>query len=83
MAWHTDVHEYAAWRFEKAASLVPAGARSAMAGGIARLALVVSIWFYRKAAVGLAPNSELVDLLRHGHSETGVPHGARRRYDAV
>ena len=66
MAWHTNVHEYAAWRFEKAASLVPAGARAAMAGGIERLALAVSIWFYRKAAVGLAPNSELVDLLRSG-----------------
>lgn len=44
-----------------AGGLVPA-----LAGGIDRLALAVSIWFYHKAAVGLAPNSELVDLLRTG-----------------
>lgn len=66
MAWHTNVHEYAAWRFEKAASPVPAGARAVMAGGIERLALAVSIGFYRKAAVGPAPNLELVDMLRSG-----------------
>ena len=69
-AWHTNVHEYAASRFERAASFVPARPRGAIAGGIERFALALSMWFYRKGAIGLAPNAELVDLLRRG---TGKP----------
>lgn len=65
-AWHTNVHEYAASRFEKAAPFIPARPRGAIADAIERFALAVSIWFYRKGAVGLAPNAELVDLLRAG-----------------
>lgn len=66
VAWHTNVHEYAAWRFERVAHFLPARARSAIASRIERRALAISMWFYRKGAVGLAPNAELVNLLRAG-----------------
>lgn len=66
VAWHTNVHEYAAWRFERVAQFLPARARSAIASRIERRALAISMWFYRKGAVGLAPNAELVNLLRAG-----------------
>lgn len=65
-AWHTNVHEYAAWRFERGASFVPARLRAPLAARIERLALGASMRFYRRGAVSLAPNAELVDLLRAG-----------------
>ena len=66
VAWRTNVHEYAAWRFERVAAFLPSGTRRAIAGMIERFALKASISFYRKGGVGLAPTGELVDLLRTG-----------------
>lgn len=63
-ARHTNVHEYAAWRFLRFASFLPRTSRRLIASGIECLALSASIWFYRKSAAGLAPNFELVELLR-------------------
>ncbi len=65
-SWHTNVHEYAAWRFERVAKSLPARPRGAIAGRVQQLALAISIWFYRRGAVSLAPNTELVELLRAG-----------------
>ena len=65
-AWHTNVHEYAAWGFERVAAFLPPGARRSLAGMIERFALKASISFYRKGTVGLAPTGELVELLRTG-----------------
>ena len=44
-AWRTDVHEYAAWRFERVAAYLPSGARRAIAGMIERFVLKASYWF--------------------------------------
>ena len=65
-SWHTNIHEYAAWRFDKAARFVPARPRRIVSRGLERLFLEFSLWFYRKGAVGMAPNPELVELLRRG-----------------
>ena len=65
-SWHTNIHEYAAWRFDKAARFVPARPRRVVSRGLERLFLEFSLWFYRKGAVGMAPNPELVELLRQG-----------------
>ena len=65
-SWHTNIHEYAAWRFSRAARFVPTMPRRLVSQGIERLFLEFSLWFYRKGAVGMAPNPELVELLRHG-----------------
>ena len=64
--WHTNVHEYTAWRFEQIAQSLPSGVRSAIASGIERRALAISMWFYRKGGLGLALSEELVNLLRVG-----------------
>ncbi len=65
-SWHTNIHEYAAWRFDKAARFVPARPRRVVSRGLERLFLEFSLWFYRKGSVGMAPNPELVELLRQG-----------------
>ncbi len=63
-SWHTNVHEYAAWRFRNVAAAMPARPRDAIAGQIERVTLALSMWFYRKGVVSLAPNADLVELLR-------------------
>lgn len=65
-AWHTNVHEYAACRFARAARLLPERPRQAIADGVGRLVLAASLRFYRAGAVTLAPTRELVDLVRTG-----------------
>lgn len=66
LAWHTNVHEYAAWRSEGVAAVLPSGTRRAIAGLIERFALRASISFCRKGTVALSPTVELVELLRQG-----------------
>ena len=63
-SWHTNVHEYAAWRFHKAARFLPSGLRWGISREIERIVLNLCLRFYRKSSVGLAPNVDLVELLR-------------------
>ena len=69
-SWHTNVHEYGAWRLRQAAALLPVGARTKLAAGFESVLLGASLWFYRRGAVALAPNPALLDLVRQG---TGRP----------
>ncbi len=68
-SWHTNVHEYAAWRFRRTARFLPSDLRLGLASRIERCALDLSLRFYSKSAVGLAPNVDLVELLRAGTEE--------------
>lgn len=64
-SWHTNLHEYSGKRLEKALEFLPVGTRR-MAGRCAeQVSLDLIAWFYRRARVGLAPNPELVEDLRH------------------
>ena len=63
-SWHTNIHEYAAWRFCKAARFVPTRPRQLVSRGIEQIFLGFSLWFYRTGAAVMAPNPELVELLR-------------------
>lgn len=63
-SWHTNVHEHASWRFHKAARFLPRGLRCAISGEIERMVFNLCLRFYRKSSVGLAPNVDLVELLR-------------------
>jgi len=70
VSWHTSLHEYAGRRLERALSFVGRKLSGACSGMIERLALRILLSFYRKAAVILAPNEELRQLLAEA---TGRP----------
>ena len=64
-SWHTNLHEYSGRRLEKALGFLPNGMRSAAGRGAESASLELIAWFYRRARVGLAPNPELVESLKH------------------
>jgi phosphatidylinositol alpha 1,6-mannosyltransferase len=69
MSWHTMLHEYAGRRMERLLSLpvlnmIPRGFRQASAHWAEKLSLRFLGFFYRQGRVLLAPNQELVELLR-------------------
>lgn len=70
ISWHTSLHEYAQLRLER--MLAPCGTRiSRAAGNIAgKQSLRILKWFYRRGCVLLAPNDELVAMVRE---LTGLP----------
>lgn len=63
LSWHTSLHEYAGRRLERV--LAPFGSRiSKRAAAVAeKFGLGILTWFYRRAAVALAPNPELVNMV--------------------
>ena len=64
-SWHTNLHEYSGRRLEKGLGFLPFGLPHAL-GHIAEVASLDMIsWLYRFARVGLAPNPELVEDLKH------------------
>jgi len=76
ISWHTSLHEYAGTRLQRLLSFTGPGV-SKHAGGVAeKLSIQVLRWFYRRAAVTMAPNQELIDLT---HSLTARPAYLMRR----
>lgn len=73
-SWHTNVHEFWAWRLQQAFAQVPVWRRSRLSrtvtAGCQRIAWKLCVRFYRLARLLMAPNPELVALL---HRETGRP----------
>jgi glycosyltransferase involved in cell wall biosynthesis len=75
-SWHTDLHDFAAWRLEQGLRFVPEAARRLLSCPVRRGALQSLLWFYRMPEVLLAPNLELMELLR---KRTGRPTFLMRR----
>jgi phosphatidylinositol alpha 1,6-mannosyltransferase len=67
VSWHTNIHEFIGRRVEKLLSPIK-GQRAA--SWMERFVLNRTVWFYGRGDVLLAPNQELVDLLR---ARTGKP----------
>ena len=63
ISWHTSLHEYAGRRLERVLHLL--GEETSAKAGLAAesLSMDVLAWFYKKANVILAPNSDLVEML--------------------
>ena len=88
-SWHTNLHEYAGRRLEKALSLLPGGVREGLGHATESGALRALLRFYRAADTLMAPNRELLHLLttrcgRPGHLmsrgvDTALFDPARRR----
>lgn len=62
-SWHTNVHEFAAWRLEKMLRWAPQGLSRAAASGAERSILWICAKLYGSARTCFAPNPELIDML--------------------
>ena len=64
-SWHTNIHEFAARRLNKMLGRMPAGVSQPVASFTERkIVLALTLRYYQLARVLLAPNLELVNMLR-------------------
>jgi phosphatidylinositol alpha 1,6-mannosyltransferase len=63
-SWHTNLHEYASQRLQKAFWFLPRGLRGSIGATAEKQSLNAAMRFYRLAHFILAPNQEMVDQLR-------------------
>ncbi len=75
-SWHTNLHDFAAWRMQKWLGFLPGAGRRQVSDWIRRGSLWAVLRFYRMPSVLMAPNLELVEFL---HRETGKPTYLMRR----
>jgi glycosyltransferase involved in cell wall biosynthesis len=64
ISWHTSLHEYAGRRLERVLGFLGPRASGSLGTFTERRSLDFLGWFYRRAKVVLAPNQELVELMR-------------------
>src|SRR5262249_24045440 len=62
-SWHTNLHEYASRRFMPYVSRLNRSTRAAVGGFIERHVLSMTLWFYVRPRVILAPNREWAGVL--------------------
>ena len=70
-SWHTNVHEFAAQRLKKVASVLPEPQRKALADCAQENVLRACVCFYQMAQVLLAPNQECLHMLTSRTGKTG------------
>jgi phosphatidylinositol alpha 1,6-mannosyltransferase len=75
-SWHTNLHEFAARRLSKMASLLPDTQRRSLTDTTERYVLQACVRFYKIARVVLAANREDIEFL---HSQTKKPVFPMRR----
>lgn len=75
-SWHTNVHEFAAWRLERRLSLLPKSWSKAAARSVEETLLTVFTKLYGAARTCFAPNPELIRMLEE---RTGKPTYVMRR----
>lgn len=64
VAWHTNLHEFAAARVERMAGFLPTGWKRQLGRSVESFVLDRVTWFYGLGQLILAPNQELIDLLQ-------------------
>lgn len=75
-SWHTNVHEYAAWRLEKLLKPLPSSWSKGASRWSERQVLAIFTKLYGAAKVCFAPNPELIAMLEQ---RTGKPVHLMRR----
>ena len=69
-SWHSNLHEFAAWRLEAMLSFIPEPYRDFVSSLTERHALLGVTLFYRIARMLLAPNPDVQEMLRtHTHKD--------------
>lgn len=69
-SWHTNLHEYAARRVSKGLAWLPSGWTRSLSETTEKLSLTALARFYHIPCCNMAPNAELVELLKR---RTGKP----------
>jgi phosphatidylinositol alpha 1,6-mannosyltransferase len=64
ISWHTSLHEYAGCRLERLLRFAGRSLSRRAGAWAEHLSLRILRWFYRRAAIVMAPNQELLDLTR-------------------
>jgi glycosyltransferase involved in cell wall biosynthesis len=90
-SWHTNVHEFAAWRMRGMLPFLPAGWKAGLSGAVERQVLSLTLRFYGTSRLIFAPNPELIGMIEQGTGRTVLPmhrgidldlyHPAKRRRD--
>lgn len=75
-SWHTNVHEFAAWRLKRRLSLLPKSWSKAAARSVEETLLTIFTKLYGAARTCFAPNPELIQMLEE---RTGKPTYVMRR----
>ena len=75
-SWHTNLHEFGARRLEKALDFLPRCPVSGIGSAAEATMLAACALYYRLGSVLLAPNQELIEMLR---KRTGKPVFLMRR----
>ncbi|MEO7145086.1 MAG: glycosyltransferase, partial [Bryobacteraceae bacterium] len=76
-SWHTDLHKYAERRLDRMLHWMPPRLRSNISAAAERRSLDALLRFYRMARLLMAPNQDMVDVLRQRTAKPTVlmPHG--------
>lgn len=72
-SWHTNVHEFAAWRLRSMLPFLPATWKDGLSGVVERQLLSVTLRFYGTSRLIFAPNPELIGMLEQGTARTVLP----------
>lgn len=70
-SWHTNLHEYAARRLRKRLGFVPRKIRDSSMDFMERKILDGAFLYYQMPQIVLAPNKELVEILKNGTGRMG------------
>ncbi len=68
--WHTNIHQYAAWRLEKVLRFLPSRMVKGLSSAAEERVLCLAAKLYRFGIASFAPNPELLEMLRE---RTGKP----------
>jgi phosphatidylinositol alpha 1,6-mannosyltransferase len=72
-SWHTNVHEFAAWRLRSMLPFLPAAWRDGLVGVVERQVLALTLRFYGTSRLIFAPNPELIGMIEKGAHRTVLP----------
>ena len=70
-SWHTNVHEFAAWRLRSMLRFLPAGWANGASDTVESQILRLTLRFYATARRIFAPNPELIGMLAGRHWQDG------------
>lgn len=72
-SWHTNVHEFAAWRLRRMLPFLPARWKASLSDTVEHQILNLTLRFYGTSRLIFAPNPELISMLEQGTARTVLP----------
>jgi glycosyltransferase involved in cell wall biosynthesis len=72
-SWHTNVHEFAAWRLRSMLGFLPKVWKNGVSGAVERKILALTLRFYGTSRLIFAPNPELIGMIEQGAGKSVLP----------